>query len=347
MKLSDIGEFGLIARIAAGTDAGDARLIRGIGDDCAVVETGDPGRALLLTTDTLVEGVHFTRASTSPRLLGRKALAASLSDIAAMGGTPTVFTVSLAAPPALSVAWVDAFYAGLRARARASGAALAGGDTSSAPSRITVSVGLLGECPADEIVYRRGAHPGDGVYVTGRPGESAAGLAILRAEAAGGGDFGEAFSRLKARHLDPEPRLAAGRHLAAHGIASAMIDVSDGILADLGHILEIAKAGAAIQVAALPLSADLQAAAEHMKIDPAGLALTGGEDYELLFTARADLDVAALSKALSLEITRIGRVTPPGTPLRVLDPSGNPRPLSRAGHDHFRSAPRPGSDFSS
>ena len=343
MKLSDLGEFGLIARIASQVGPTGSPVISGIGDDCAVVETAAQDRALLLTTDTLTEGVHFLKSTSSPRLLGRKTLAVNLSDIAAMGGTPFVFTVNFTAPFELSVDWVDAFYAGVMERANAHGVALVGGDTSSSSGGISVSVALLGQCPPGEIVYRRGARPGDGIFLTGWPGESAAGLVILGAgeeqspAAQGHGpQRAPELERMVMRHLDPDPRLAAGRHIAAGGIASAMIDVSDGVAADLAHILERSRVGARLDAGSLPLSESLREAAAHLGLDPVSLALTGGEDYELLFTAKDTLDVAQLSRALSLEVTRIGEITDPGSALEIRGADGALLTLPNSGYHHFR-----------
>lgn len=342
MKLSELGEFGLIALIAGQAGATGSPVISGIGDDCAVVETASRDRRLLLTTDTLTEGVHFLKRTSPPRLLGRKALAVNLSDVAAMGGTPVVFTVNFTAPPELPVEWAEAFYAGVMERANAEGAALVGGDTSSSSGAISISVTLLGECPEDEIVYRRGARPGDGIFLTGWPGESAAGHAILGAGgeqspvAPGpGSERAPELERMVMRHLDPDPRLAAGRHIAAGGIASAMIDVSDGVAADLAHILERSRLGARLEAGLLPLSDPLRKAAAHLGLNPATLALTGGEDYELLFTAQKTLDVTQLSRALSLEVTRIGEITGPGTALDIRDADGAPLTLPDSGYRHF------------
>jgi len=343
MKLSDLGEFGLIARLARETPAGE-RVICGIGDDCAVIESGRPELSLLLTTDLLVEGVHFDRRTISARLLGRKTLSASLSDVAAMGGVPRVFTVNLAAPADLEVDWVEALYAGMEERAGEAGVGLVGGDTSSSPGAIFLSVTLLGECPAAEVVLRRGARPGDAIFLTGWPGESAAGFALLGARAAGREVPGpvspeETAQRehLEARHLDPDARLSAGRRLAAGRHATAMIDVSDGVAADLGHLLESSGVSARLEAAAVSLSPALRAAARALGLDPLHLALSGGEDYELLFTGAPSPGAAELSRLLELPVTRIGTITPGPRPLEIVDPGGRPISLPRGGFEHFRS----------
>ncbi len=343
MKLSDLGEFGFIERLAryAGTD--DPRVICGIGDDCAVIESGRPGKVLLVTTDLLQEGVHFERATAPPRLLGRKALVIGLSDIAAMGGVPLFFTVSLSLPPETPVSWGEEVYAGLAERAAASKTALIGGDTTASLRECTLSVTVIGECPEDEVVYRRNARPGEAIFVTGYPGESAAGLRLLQARAGAGSDAPDAggeesedFDRLTARHLDPEPRLSAGRRLAADRHASAMIDVSDGVAADLAHILEGSRVGAVLDSHLLPLSASLRRACARLALDPVILGLSGGEDYELLFTAPSGLDEKALSRSLDLAVTRIGRVKDGPARLEIRDARGREISLPGGGFDHFR-----------
>ena len=338
MKLSEIGEFGLIDRLARLARSG-AGVIQGIGDDCAVLEGGAPGTALLFTTDLLIEQVHFDRATTPARALGRKALAASLSDVAAMGGAPRFFVVSLAAPPHTPVEWVEALYEGIEARAAEAGAVLVGGDTTASPDAIHLAIALLGECPTAEVIYRRGARPGDSIFVTGSPGESAAGLALLTAELTGSFDpcaDRAVFEALKARHLDPEPRLRAGRALARAGAATALIDVSDGLLADLGHVLARSGCGARVEAARVVISPGLAAAGARLGLDPLALALSGGEDYELLFTAPPDAEPEALSRLLEIAVSRIGTITPGPDRARVVDAAGNEVPIPRAGFDHFR-----------
>ncbi|GAB6063663.1 thiamine-phosphate kinase [Deferrisoma palaeochoriense] len=322
MRLADLGEFGLLRRLGLLP----ARTAEGPGDDTAVLPLEDG--VLLFTADALVEGVHFCRAWGRPEDLGWKALAVNASDVTAMGGTPWAFTLTLSAPPDLPVSWIEGFYRGLREAARAFGCVLAGGDTTAARD-LTVSVALLGR--AERAVLRSGARPGDDLYVTGFPGESAAGLALLQA-----GREGE-FPHLVRRHLRPEPRLALGRALGRTQAASALIDVSDGLLQDLGHLARASGVGAEVWAERVPVPADLGRAAEFLGADPREWVFGGGEDYELLFSAppgqrRA---VETLARAAATPVWRIGRVTPePG--VRVLD-RGAPWAPRRAGHDHFRS----------
>jgi thiamine-monophosphate kinase len=193
------------------------------------------------------------------------------------------------------------------------------------------------------VIYRRGARPGDAIFVTGAPGESAAGLALLAAESAGSlntaalsQEAREDFDHLRSRHLDPQPRLHAGRTLAARRQATALIDVSDGVATDLAHVLARSDVGARVQAGRLPLSGALSRACEQLALDPIELALAGGEDYELLFTAGADLDEEVLSHALGLAVTRIGLITDRAGELLILEPSGRERPLRHPGFEHFR-----------
>ncbi|GAB4255748.1 thiamine-phosphate kinase [Deferrisoma sp.] len=322
MRLADLGEFGLLDRLGL-LSAGPAG---GPGDDTAVLPLGDG--VLLFTADALVEGVHFRLQWGRPEDLGWKTLAVNASDVAAMGGTPWAFTLTLSAPPDLPVSWIEAFYRGLRDAARTFGCFLAGGDTTAARD-LTLSLALLGR--ARNPILRSGARPGEDLYVTGFPGESAAGLALLQSgrEAL--------FPDLVLRHLRPEPRLALGRALGDTGAASALIDVSDGLLQDLGHLARASGVGAEVWAERVPVPADLGRAAGVLGADPREWVFGGGEDYELLFSAppgqrRA---VETLARAAATPVWRIGRVTP-DLGVRVLD-RGAPWAPRRAGHDHFRS----------
>ena len=328
MRLADRGEFALLERLGLLAPPGSAPGSGRSGDDAAVLRCGSG--FLLFTADALVEGVHFRRDFTSARDLGYKALAVNASDVAAMGGTPWCFTVSLVAPGTLDEGWVMELYQGLGEAASRFGCHLAGGDTAGGRD-VVVSVALLGR--AERPVYRSGARPGDHLYVSGWPGESAAGLAVLER----GGRSGPAGER----PLRPEPRLALGAALARRGLATAMLDVSDGLLQDLGHLLRASAVAAEVWAERIPLSPALQEAARAVSRDPLDFALAGGEDYELLFTAPPDraAEVAEAAEASAVPVARIGRVVP-GAGLRLLE-QGRPRPFpQRTGFDHF--AERPG-----
>lgn len=326
MTLKELGEFGFIDRIATRAGSGSGVAL-GIGDDAAAV-VPVPGMRTLVTADMLVEGVHFDLALTGPADLGRKSLAVNVSDIAAMGAVPRHALLSLAVPPVLTVEFLDAFVAGFLAGADEHGVDLIGGDTCSSRSGFVISVTLMGEQSPNLVVTRRGAQSGDRIFVTGTLGDSALGLKLLRQGERAGGAVG--------RHLAPSPRSAAGLRLAEAEIPTAMIDVSDGLLADLGHILERSGCGAAVHLARLPLSAEYRCRVPALSTAPYDLALSGGEDYELLFTAPADREeeIGALAARLDHPITAIGEIRAERG-LVVIDPDGSSYAPASRGFDHF------------
>lgn len=314
-------EFGLIENYFKGAGPASADVILGIGDDTAILQLPANGKELLVTTDTLVSGVHFPPA-TAPRALGHKALAVNLSDIAAMGATPHWFTLALTLPVA-DAAWLEGFAAGLVRLAENSAVALVGGDTTRGPLSITVTV--IGSAPAGKSVRRGGARPGDLVCVTGRLGGAA--LALAHRDDSRIGEGGMHYLR---ERLDyPLPRLAEGNRLRDH--ASAMIDVSDGLAADLGHILAASGVGASLDSARLPLAP--VALDDNERLD---CALFGGDDYELCCTLTA-AEHARVMQAWDpawAPLTVIGEIEAgPGLRLRTADDST--RPLETRGYRHF------------
>jgi thiamine-monophosphate kinase len=326
VKLAELGEFGLIDRIARRVPPAPGVLI-GIGDDAASV-CPEAGAVSLLTSDMLVEGVHFDLATTDPARLGRKSLSVNLSDIAAMGGIPRYVLLSLAIPPTLSAEFMEELVAGVTECAGRFGVTLVGGDTCAAQRDLVLSITVMGEQRPDRVVGRNGARPGELVFVTGCLGDSALGLRELQA--------GTRVSPAIDRHLDPLPRVEAGRQLAEAGIPTAMIDVSDGLLADLGHILDRSGCGAELESDLLPLSPYFRETAARHHAEPLELALAGGEDYELLFTAPPEREPALrrLMARTGLQVTGIGRITAePGVRLR--DRSGAPVAVSGRGYRHF------------
>jgi len=333
MRLKDIGEDRVIKDLARRFAPEDTRLIKGIGDDASVTPW-KKGQVLLATTDILIDGVHFKTSYTPARLLGRKAVSISLSDIAAMGGEPGFFLVSLGLPPNTEKVFLDELYMGMGSVARAHGALLAGGNISRAPM-VLVSVTIFGQMSAKRVVYRSGARPGEDIYVTGTLGDSALGLKTLREQGSSALKKGP-FRRAVKKHLDPVARVDPGRRLSEKGLASAMMDLSDGLLLDLKRLCEASRVGAAVEAARLPLSADMR---RYSKVAGKGgarrMALTGGEDYELLFTAPPEKrrPIARLAKRLGLEITRIGTVTPKG--IGVRDELGAPVKVGVPGFEHF------------
>ena len=327
MKLSRLGEFGLIERIRRTTATGRGVRI-GIGDDCAWVKHA--AGSSLITADMLIEGVHFDLKWTSLFALGYKSLAVNLSDIAAMGGVPAYAIVSLGIPAKFDSKQIDEFYRGFNRLARKSQVALIGGDTNISPTLI-ISVCLIGAPPA-RPVRRSGARAGDDIYVTGTLGDSALGLERLRKKSRG---EPAAMRQLLARHHQPTPRLVAGALLARENLATAMIDISDGLLQDLGHICAASDTGAVIWHEKLPLSTAYRALSGKAGTS---FALSGGEDYELLFCARPQnrRRIESLSARAAVKITRIGSCVGAEQGVTVIDGSGKPLALRLKGHDHFK-----------
>lgn len=326
MKLSDLGEFPFLRRLR-GWVPPDPRVLLGLGDDCAALSLSG---TTLLTTDAMIENVHFRREWTSFSVLGEKAFTVNASDIAAMGGEPTFALLSLGVPQECAVEDLDAFFDGFVRAAGACGAALIGGNMSAAPC-LMLSVTLLGQAPHN-VVTRGGAHVDDDLYVTGTLGDAALGLRMLQE-----GRTTADAQAVKARFLCPTARLAIGWEVAARGLATAMIDVSDGLLQDLGHLCEESRVGAAVDAGALPLSGAYRALLGDRDWS---LALTGGEDYELLFAAAAEhrTAVEALAKGGDCPITRLGRIVPQTEGLNVLGPDGTAYTPAHVGYDHFRLA---------
>ena len=325
MKLNELGEFGLIDRIAARASR-NALVKIGIGDDAAAIEP-TAGLVTLITTDMLVEGVHFDLAFSDPVTLGRKSLAVNLSDIAAMGGIPRHFLLSLAIPNYISVDFLDGFIDGMLDMGDRFGASIIGGDTSSSENGLIISVTVMGEQSPDLVVARRGAQPGDLICVTGTLGDSALGLALLKK--------GIRAGTPTSRHLDPLPRVIEGKKLAEARLPSAMIDISDGLLADLGHILDLSGCGARLFLDKLPLSADYLERYSVVREDIFSLSLCGGEDYELLFTTNPG-KISAVQSVLmetGTVCTVIGEIAASG--LTLLTASGTEYLPEERGYNHF------------
>ncbi len=332
-SLGQRGEFGIIDLFREKAGASRAWVTEGIGDDCAVLDTGG-GTSLLVTTDMLAEGVHFLRSGASPWKLGWKSLAVNVSDIAAMGGEPAAAFLALGLTPDLQEKFLLQFRDGLLACAAEYRVDLLGGDTIRTPNDLVFSLTLLGRAPSGQVVKRSGARPGHRVMLAGPVGESAAGLQLLGG-AIGGIDTADREQLLRA-HLEPRPQVELGRLLAREGMARAMIDVSDGLLQDLGHICRESGAGADIDSSLLPLSGALSRAAESAGADPLEWALRGGEDYVLLFCVPPELEQPARTASrdeLGIELHTIGEITAgPGIRIRRGDEWIETDP---AGFTHF------------
>jgi thiamine-monophosphate kinase len=330
MKLKDIGEFGFIDRIRLETLTSPESVIKGIGDDCSVCRSS-PDRVTLLTTDMLVEGVHFQREKIPPYKLGRKSIAVNLSDIAAMGGTPKEALVSIAIPDTVRVDTLDAIYEGMKSMAREFDVNLVGGDTTASPSHLVINVALVGEAREEEVLYRSGARHKDVVFLTGPVGASAAGLDILLENRPFDGQ-----DALLEAHLDPHPHVREGRIIAGLGVAHSLIDVSDGLAGDLGHICTDSRVGAIIEEARIPTTGLFRAYCEHFGLDPTRLATHVGEDYVLLGTV-PEKSADKIEKALEsggCEFFRIGRIVE-GPGVSLLAPDGSLGEIKPSGWDHF------------
>ena len=323
--IADVGEFGLIDRLSRRLPGN--RLVRlGVGDDAAVIDL-PKGRQLVASCDLLVEDVHFRRSTTPPRALGHKALAVNLSDLAAMGAEPVAALISLALPGDLRLSWVDAFYKGLAGLAGRTGTAIAGGDTTHTPGPIIIDLAVLGVVERGKGLRRDAARPGDGLWVCGPLGLSRAGLEALEKGLGG-------HAALKKAHREPRPLLKEGRALARCGRCGACIDVSDGLLNDLGHILKRSGVGAEIEIARLKTAPELARYLKPRKGDPVDYVLNGGEDYALLFTLRKGDERPGPWPGDASVPYRIGRVVR-GRGIRIIRPDKGLAVMDAAGYDHF------------
>ena len=335
MNVAELGELGLIDRLLRRLPALRPDVRVGPGDDVAAIDPGS-GPWLLATTDAQVAGVHFLLERTDPRRLGQRAAAVNLSDIAAAGGRPTHFLVSLVVPPATEVSFLDALYDGLAEECARHDVDVIGGNVSSGPVLI-VDLTLFGEVEAGAMLRRDGARVGDSVLVTGELGAAAAGLALTLAPELHAKLAAEDVERaLQALEL-PVPRVREGQALVRTGGATAAIDTSDGLAADLAHLCDRSGVGVRIDAAALPIARPASELARVLARDPVDSALAGGEDYELLFTASPDR-VAALVEALrgcGTSVTVIGTIIESSAGRSLRSASGEERALGRTGYVHF------------
>jgi thiamine-monophosphate kinase len=323
-----LGEFAMIAKLFAPLAASNPGAL-GLSDDAATVQVPSD-QELVVTKDMLVEGVHFLRDD-PPELLAKKALRVNLSDLAAKGATPRNYLLGLSLASWIGDEWLTRFAAGLAEDQKRFAVTLSGGDTTASSGPLTISITALGTVPLGRMIRRKGARPRDAVFVTGTIGDAGAGLAVLKGEGVGLSDFNR--SALISRYQLPEPRVALGRQLL--GIASSALDVSDGLLADLGHISKISDAKIAIDAAKIPVSPATQALWGQSQ-ETIVRAATSGDDYEIAFTAPASARsrVEELSRTSGVAITEIGRVEA-GTGAHLLDDKGKAIPVARMGFTHF------------
>ena len=336
--LQAIGEFGLIRELYKYGNVLRSDVIQGIGDDTAILHMPHK-QSLLTSTDLAIEGIHFNPAFASFKDIGYRTAVANISDIAAMGGTPTFILTAIAVPPSYSVNRVRTLYQGFKKACQPYGIALVGGDTSSSKSGLFLCLTILGHVKPDRALTRRGAKVGDRVFVTGTLGDSTAGLQLLQhhmTQTRPRTDQPyETF--LKKRHLRPTPRLATGQHLSQGRLAHAAIDISDGLSGDIHHLCQASHVGVELWASQLPMSRQCRTYAATHHIDPLTLVLAGGEDYELLFTIdpRKQKKVEDLSKTVKTKLTCIGAIHPKSFGLRLKLKNGVSQNIVRQSYNHF------------
>ena len=358
MQLKEIGEFGLIDRIKNIVDTSSAELIVGIGDDAAAFRSSKD-HLTLVTTDALIEGVHFDLDYFTFQQLGWRALAVNLSDIAAMGGLPKYAVFSLGLPEKIQVESVEEFYQGAKEVGDKFQTAVIGGDTTQSPDRLFVSVTVVGEVEENKLTLRSGAQIGDAVFVTGTLGGAQAGLQLLksggtplrptldklRAGSLKGGSKGGVPARadskhgaLIEKHLTPQPRINEARFLVDNFPIHTMIDVSDGLASEINHICKQSGVGALLNADDIPIDSASQEAADLFKEKPLNFALNGGEDFELLFTAPEQVADALQKKfreKFGFECARIGTIKEQAVGIVLEDTDGKQVPILAKGYEHF------------
>ncbi len=335
--ISTLGEFGLIDRLASGITLRRKETLKGIGDDAAVLDYGE--MPVIVTTDMLVEGIHFDLMYYPLKHLGYKAIIVNLSDICAMNAIPKHVTVSIALSNRFSVEAVDELYAGIRTACEAYNVDLVGGDTTASLKGLTISVTALGTAPLNRITYRSGAKPGDIICVTGDLGAAYLGLQILEREKQvylASPESQPELSEKKyliSRQMKPEARLESVRYFEKVGLLpTAMIDVSDGLASDLMHICKASGTGAYIEEAQVPIHDEARMQAMEFHLDPITCALHGGEDYELLFT----VDPKDLEKVRYMDsVYIIGEITAKVDGMKLHTSGGQIHPLTAQGWVHF------------
>jgi thiamine-monophosphate kinase len=332
--IKDIGEFELIDRISHGCVVHPNRVVKAIGDDAAAFRI-DPDQVVLVTTDLLVERIHFIKNAVSGFNLGYKALAVNLSDIAAMGGTALEAFVSIGLPAACEIDFIDDLYCGLKSLAAEFGVNILGGDTTGSKSDLIINLAVVGCVKPDNLLTRDRAKTGDIIFSTGSLGDSRAGLHLILNRNI---PDAEIWSQLKSAHLLPRPFLREGRFLGAQAGVHAAIDVSDGLSSDLGHILAASGKGARLEAAQIPISESLRHFCDHFDFDPIVYALAGGEDYTLLCTVapeRATPVENAYREKFGRPLYAIGVITASG-PMEILGLDGRVAPVRSSGWDHFK-----------
>lgn len=336
MRIDQLGEFGLIDRIQGALPGAGPGVLVGIGDDVAVLEA-TANMVWLATCDVQMEGAHFLRDKISPQNLGHKALAVNLSDIAATGGKPRFALISLGLPKDLPVEFIDGLYEGLRSEADLFGVSLVGGNITSSRLAMFIDIFLLGEAPRENILLRSGAHIRDKILVTGTLGDAAAGVALLLNDTLA---TTESYTNIALTRRDtPTPRVREGQWIGAGHLATAMIDISDGLAGDLGHICERSQVGARLFADQLPVAGANRVLAAAVHGSEWHFALHGGEDYELLFTApsgQAEALASQLVHETGTPVSIIGDIVPKVLGQTLALPDGRVIGLKPQGWDHFK-----------
>ena len=331
--LKDLGEFGFIDRISSLCKIHGNDVIRGIGDDCAIIKIS-PDENLLITTDMMVERVHFLVNLQTAHSIGAKALAVNLSDIAACGGTPKQAFVSIAIPDCIDVIWLEDLYRGISELAAEFEVDILGGDTTRSLTDMVINILVTGFTKNNETLFRNGDHDGDIIAVSGHLGYSAAGLELLRNSS---NSSDQIYAPLIDAHLKPKPHVRVGRILARSKACNAAIDISDGLSSDLGHVCKQSGLGATIFEEMFPLSEALTQAALELSADPMGWILNGGEDYVLLAAIRSE-EFAKVKLAVTeagADLIEIGRFVS-GSKMKLIKKSGMVFDIVPKGWDHFK-----------
>ena len=334
MRISDLGEFGLIDLVSEKLPALSSRVLKGIGDDTAVLKTKE-GKLMLITTDMLIEDVHFALRYQPCKSIGWKALAVNISDIAAMGGQPDFAVVSLGLPADLPVGQVEDIYHGLADCAGRYGVDIVGGDTVRSPQGLIINVALTGHVEPSAVIYRSGARPGDHIMVAGQLGQSAAGLYMLNNDLPNVGS--EARETAIRAHFFPQPRAQEGVTLASSGLVTAMNDISDGLASELLEICRASQVGCEIWGSEIPISdavVEISLAAGESGLD---WALCGGEDFALVFTVdpKGASSIQASLSAMGCPTRTIGMITQQEKECKLIV-EGTSLPLTPGGYNHFR-----------
>ena len=333
MMVRELGEFALLARLQQRLKQADALpVVRGIGDDCAVLRPAE-GHDLLVTTDTQEEGVHFRIDWATPQDIGWRCLAVNVSDIAAMGGVSLGAVVALSLPETLTVAFVESMYDGMNALAESYDCPIIGGNISKSTERLSVTITVLGSTPRGTSAYRASARAGDAIWVTGELGGAKAGLEALKQPQA---VSGMPVDGVLARYLRPLPRLREAQFLRQHG-AHSLIDLSDGLSSDLAHVCEASGVGARLDAEDIPISNETRRVARALGLDALTMALHGGEDFELCVTAPLEAAIPleqGFRDQFDCPLTRIGTIQA-ATRLVLRHPDGSEESLAAGGYDHF------------